>query len=88
MEREVASLHASLSKCDDKDGEQSICCINTFPVAPYAEEIGRTVQSVFYSPALLQSNGIEWQAEAQQLSCCSTFIARPRHLQHRPRELY
>ena len=87
MEREFASLHASLSKCDDKDGkEQSTCCVNTFPVAPYAEEMGRTVQSVFYS--VLQSNGIDWQAEAQQLSCCAMFMARPRHLQHRPRELY
>ena len=86
MEREFASLHASLSKCDHKDGEQSICCINTFPVSPYSEEIGRTVQSVFCS--LLQSNDIDWQAKAQQLSCYSTFIARPDHLQHRPRELY
>ena len=88
MEREFASLHASLSKCDDKDGkEQSTCCVSTFPVAPYAEEMGRTVQSVFYS--VLQTNGIiDWQAEAQQLSCCAMFMARPRHLQHRPRELY
>ena len=86
MEREFASLHASLSRCDAKDGEKSICCINTFPVTPYSEEIGRTVPSVFYS--LLQSNGIDWQAETQQLSCCATFMARPRHLQHRPRALY
>ena len=68
MERKFASLHASLAKCDHKDGEQSIC-INTFPVSPYSEEICRTVQSVFCS--FLQSNGIDWQAEAQQLSCFS-----------------
>ena len=85
MEREFASLHASCPNAIIRmasTAEQSICCINIFPVSPYSEEICRTVQSVFCS--LLQSNGIAWQAEAQQLSCCSTFIARPHHLQHRP----
>ena len=72
MEREFASLHASCPNAIIRmasTAEQSICCINIFPVSPYSEEICRTVQSVFCS--FLQSNGIDWQAEAQQLSCFS-----------------
>ena len=65
MEREFANLHASLFKCDVKDGDQSICCINAFPVPPYSEEISRTIQSLLFSA--IQQHRLTWRSAAALL---------------------